>query len=245
MSFPSRPPTCANVRGRLFCRTFESGYILATLGMKRCYASAKKKPRKSLRGLALRQRRARDSNSQPLAGHHISSVATRLSINVFSALRRTWLYVCAIAKFHQRPLCPPTSVPLATNWLHGNGTSAIELLATPSSRRPSTKAPGSNVAGLVGAYQSPPTVRAAITLATWLALCQAVGVGSWRFWSETEVGGQPPRRTQAHADRHAQTRGIGGPQFRFSHEPRYRCAPWARRDQHVSEFSKIKFNIAF
>ncbi len=78
------PATFAGVHRRRLSRNSEIGYILATRPLIPTNASAKKKPRKSLRGLGLEKRRARDSNSQPLAGHHISSVAANHSLTLRS-----------------------------------------------------------------------------------------------------------------------------------------------------------------
>jgi hypothetical protein len=48
----------------------------------RSMSGAKESPRNSRRGRSLRKRRARDSNPQPLAGHHISSVTASHSLTL-------------------------------------------------------------------------------------------------------------------------------------------------------------------
>src|SRR5436190_4465692 len=65
------------------------------------------------------QRRARGSNPQPLAGHHISSCPARCSTTVHE---RPKPYT--VAGLGRRPKsetvrhCSPESAPLATKWLH-------------------------------------------------------------------------------------------------------------------------------
>ena len=75
------------------------------------------------------QRRARDSNPQPVSRHHISSCTVRSSINVHCAQGRISCRDSAMASFHQRPLLPPTSAGLATKWLQRDGDAAESCLA--------------------------------------------------------------------------------------------------------------------
>jgi hypothetical protein len=74
---------------------------------------------KLLRTNGLAKRRARDSNPQPLAGHHISSCSARLSANVQS--RPKPYTVAELGRWpksaHIRDCLRP-SAGLATNWLH-------------------------------------------------------------------------------------------------------------------------------
>jgi hypothetical protein len=74
------------------------------------------------------KRRARDSNPQPLAGHHISSCTDLLSANV---QERPKPYTVAglgrLVESANIRQCVGMSVPLATNWLHKGRVEALSI----------------------------------------------------------------------------------------------------------------------